>query len=68
MIRLTGGMTTDPRSADRSPDRSQRRGSTLTWVIFFVVMAVLGLLAVLPWILSLVLVALYGLGGSGSNK
>jgi hypothetical protein len=38
------------------------------WVLVILGTVVLGFLALLPWITALVLFALFGLGGSGSNK
>jgi hypothetical protein len=58
-------MTTDHRP---STNRPPRRGSTVGWVLVITGIAVLAVLALLPLVTSLILVALYGLGGSGSNK
>jgi hypothetical protein len=56
---LTEGMTTD---------QPPRRGSSFVWVLFISGLVVLGFLLVLPWIATALAVALFGLGGSGSNK
>jgi hypothetical protein len=66
VIGLTGLMTNDARP-DRSP-RPGRRPTTLMWPVFLTITAVLAFLALLPWISTLIVVALFGLGGSGSNK
>jgi hypothetical protein len=55
-------MTTEP------PARPPRRTSRWLWVLFFGGTVVLVLLAVLPLITSAIVVALWGTGGSGSNK
>jgi hypothetical protein len=58
-------MTTEHRP---STDRPPRRGSAAMWILFVAVIAILGFLVVLPWITTAIVVALWGLGGSGSNK
>ena len=45
-----------------------RRTSTALWALFVTITVVLGFLALLPAISTLVIVVLWGLGGSGSNK
>jgi hypothetical protein len=64
VIGLTGRMTTPHRPSDPPP----RRRSSWIWAPFIVAIAVLGFLAALPLITTVVVVALWGLGGSGSNK
>lgn len=56
---LTGRMTTP---------QPPRRGSAIIWTFFIAGLLVFGFLAALPLIASLIAVALFGLGGSGSNK
>jgi hypothetical protein len=59
---LTGGMTTDPHG------RPPRRTSHWFWVLFFAGTVVLAFLAVLPIIATVFVAAVWGAGGSGSNK
>jgi hypothetical protein len=59
-------MPTDFRPDPRPEPR--RRTSTLAWALFISITVVLGFLALLPAISTLVIVVLWGLGGSGSNK
>jgi hypothetical protein len=58
-------MTTSPR---RSGDPRSGRGDRLVVIILIVVTAGLALVALLPWIFTLLMVFVWGLGGSGSNK
>jgi len=53
---------------DPCPEPGRRRPSTLVWALFVSITVVLGFLALLPAISTLVIVVLWGLGGSGSNK
>jgi hypothetical protein len=62
VIRLTGGMTTDPHR------RHSPRTSNWFWALFFGGTIVLVALALLPFLATIVVVALWGMGGSGSNK
>jgi Na+-transporting NADH:ubiquinone oxidoreductase subunit NqrB len=62
VIGLTGGMTTDPSG------RPPRRTSNWFWALFIGGTVVLVFLAVLPLVTSAIVVALWGMGGSGSNK
>jgi hypothetical protein len=64
VIGLTGRMTTPHRPSDPPP----RRRSGWMWALVIAVIGFLGLIAALPLITSVVVVALWGLGGSGSNK
>ena len=59
---LTGGMTTD------SSGRPPRRTSNWFWALFLSGTAVLVFIAVVPLITTAIVVALWGMGGSGSNK
>jgi hypothetical protein len=59
-------MTTEPDKRD-TPTKLER-GNTLLWALLVLTSAVLAFIAFLPWIGSLLVVALWGLGGSGSNK
>ena len=66
VTRLTGGMPTDlPPDPRHDPPR---RPSTLVWALFISIIVILGFLALLPMITTVTAVALWGLGGSGSNK
>jgi len=66
VIWITGCMTSelppDPRP------KPARRTSNVLWILFLVGTVVLALLALLPVVGTLIAVALFGLGGSGSNK
>ena len=62
---LTGPMTTEHRDSSSHPPR---RGSTVLWALVTAVVVILGFLVVLPWITTAIVIALWGLGGSGSNK
>jgi hypothetical protein len=66
VIGLTGLMTSDLRPDPRP--QPTRRTSKLLWVVFITATVVLAFLALLPLISTLIVVALFGLGGSGSNK
>jgi len=55
-------MTTD------SSGRPPRRTSNWFWALFLGGIAVLVFLAVVPLITTAIVVALWGMGGSGSNK
>ncbi|MBO0845592.1 MAG: hypothetical protein J2P22_09275 [Nocardioides sp.] len=61
-------MTTPPRQRPSETHRSARRTSNLFWVLFIAGTVVLALLALLPVIATGIAIALWGLGGSGSNK
>jgi hypothetical protein len=65
VIGLTGRMTTSPR---RSGDPRSGRSDRLVVIFLIVVTAGLALVALLPWIFTLLMVFVWGLGGSGSNK
>jgi hypothetical protein len=67
VIGLTGTMPT-PLPPDPRPEPEKRRTSTLVWALFVSISVVLGFLLLLPAISTLVIVVLWGLGGSGSNK
>jgi hypothetical protein len=58
-------MTSDLRP-DRDPQPTRR--TRVWWVLFIIATCVLAFLALLPVIGTLIVVALWGLGGSGSNK
>lgn len=66
VIGLTGPMTSDPRPDPRP--QPTRRTTSIVWVLFLTATVVLTFLALLPVISTLIVVALFGLGGSGSNK
>jgi hypothetical protein len=55
-------MTTDPHR------RHSPRTSNWFWALFFGGTIVLVALALLPFLATIVVVALWGMGGSGSNK
>jgi|tagenome__1003787_1003787.scaffolds.fasta_scaffold8371791_1 hypothetical protein len=65
VIGLTVRMPTDDR--DTSLGRSRRR-SRLVVALLITGTVVLSFLALLPWISTVIFVALFGLGSSGSNK
>lgn len=49
-------------------ERPPRRGSSFVWVLFVAGLVVFGFLIALPMITTFIAIALFGLGGSGSNK
>jgi|tagenome__1003787_1003787.scaffolds.fasta_scaffold20039034_2 hypothetical protein len=49
-------------------EQPPRRGSSFVWVLFIAGLVVFGFLVALPMITTVIAVALFGLGGSGSNK
>jgi hypothetical protein len=57
-------------TSDLRPDRHPRpaRRTSFWWVLFIIATCVLAFLALLPLIGTVIVVALWGLGGSGSNK
>jgi hypothetical protein len=59
-------MTTDPERRGTRPRLV--RSNRWLWTFAILATAALGLLALLPWITMWVLVVLWSLGGSGSNK
>jgi hypothetical protein len=61
--RMTSDLPPDPR-----PQPTARRPSRIGWTVFLTLTAVLAFLALLPAISAVIVVALWGLGGSGSNK
>jgi Na+-transporting NADH:ubiquinone oxidoreductase subunit NqrB len=65
VIRLTGSMTTEHQRPATEP---RRRSSTWFWMLFLGGTVVLVFLAVLPVVATAIAVALWGMGGSGSNK
>jgi hypothetical protein len=67
VTRLTGHMQTDL-PPDPRPQPEKRRTSTLVWALLVSVTVVLGALALLPVIGTFLVIVLWGLGGSGSNK
>ena len=62
MTGLTG------RHDDPPPGRPPRRTSHWLWALFLGGTLVLAFLALLPMITTGIVVALWGMGGSGSNK
>jgi hypothetical protein len=66
VIVLTEVMTTEPDRRDHHP--RQEQPNRIGWLALVLVLVGVTFAALLPFVWTLVVVALWGLGGSGSNK